>query len=463
MTSRRSDGWKWGPFVFRLPFYHTRLLWPEFLQGLLVSTATGLALVPILVGYFGLDFAEAVTATMLYSFLLVSSLYVFGEPYAPGWNTAALPLVMAFVFAGYPDPVQRFQAMTALSINFAVLVFVLGITGLGRKLVTWLPSTLKAGIILGAAIASFKQVFIDDAERFLLQQPISTTVACAICLVFLFSIPLQKYKLRSRGLMLLVSMGLLPGFIAAGIIGPLVGEVSYEVEWGWLLPPLSATVAKMSPLSIGWPTAGMYWSCIPLVLVTYIIQFGDWVTGDEVLREAMPARPDDLVTIDPTRAHLVLAIRNFASALVAPFFPTQGSLWTGVHVLVVQRWKQGPEYVPSLHSGMMSYYLMGLPIIYFLLPLLTGLKPLLGIALSLTLVLSGFACAYIAMAIPRTSTGRGTALLIGTALAVFEPWLGLLIGIAATLLLTGWERDQEPSAAVQSAASPVAPPTGFDT
>ncbi|HLM53648.1 MAG TPA: hypothetical protein VK325_08695 [Pseudoxanthomonas sp.] len=455
----RRDGWHWGPFTFRLPFYHTRLLWPEFLQGLLVSTATGLALVPILVGYFGLGFEEAVTATMLYSALLVASLYAFGEPYAPGWNTAALPLVMAFVFASYPDPAQRFQAMTALSINFAVLVFVLGITGLGKKLVTWLPATLKAGIILGAAIASFKRVFIDDAERFLLLQPISTTVACAICLVFLFSIPLQKYKSRSRGLMLLVSLGLLPGFVAAGLIGPLVGEVSYEVQWGWLVPPVADTVLKMSPFSIGWPTAEMYWSCIPLVLVTYIIQFGDWVTGNEVLRDGMAARRDETVEIDPTRSHLALAIRNFISALVAPFFPTQGSLWTGVHVLVVQRWKQGAAQVPNLHSGLLSYYLMGLPIIYFLLPLLTGLKPLLGIALSLTLVLSGFACAYIAMAIPRTPTARGTALLIGTALAVFEPWLGLVIGIAATLVLTGWERDAEAPTVGQEAT----PPTGFDT
>ncbi len=459
MTSHRRDGWKWGIFTFRLPFYHTKLLWPEFLQGLLVSTATGLALVPILVGYFGLDFAQAVTATMLYSFLLVSSLYVFGEPYAPGWNTAALPLVMAFVFAGYPDPVQRFQAMTALSISFAVLVFLLGITGLGRKLVTWLPSTLKAGIILGAAIASFKRVFIDDAERFLLQQPISTTIACAICLVFLFSIPLQKYKMQSRGLMLLVSLGLLPGLVAAGIVGPLVGEMTYEVEWGWLLPPVTETVMKMSPFSIGWPTAEMYWSAIPLVLVVYIIQFGDWVTGNEVLRDGMKVRTDDPADIDTTRSHIALAIRNFISALVAPFFATQGSLWTGVHVMVVQRWKEGPAQMPTLQSGLMSYYLMGLPIIYFLLPLLTGLKPLLGIALSLTLVLSGFACAYIAMAIPRTATGRGTALLIGTALAVFEPWLGLLIGIAATLLLTGWERDEDPPAAARQAA----PLTGFDT
>ena len=455
---KNSQGWRWGPFNFRLPFYHTKLLWPEFLQGLLVSTATGLALVPVLVGYFGLSFEQAITCTMLHSVFLVSALYVFGEPYAPGWNTAALPLVMAFVFAGYPDPVQRFQAMTALSLCFAALVLVLGITGLGRKLMHWMPATLKAGILLGAAIASFKQVFVDDAEKFLLQQPITTIVACAVCMVFLFSIPFQKLKARHRGFALLAAMGLLPGFIAAAIVGPLVGEVNFEIQWGWLLPPVSETIAKMSPFSIGWPTADMYVNSIPLVLITYVIQFGDWVTGDEVLREAMPSRKDDPVEIDSNRSHLALAIRNFGSALVAPFFPTQGTLWTGVHVIVVNRWKEGPGAMRDLHSGMLSYYLMAIPFIYFLLPLLTGLKPLLGIALSLTLVLSGFACAYIGMTIPRDATSRGTALLTGTALAVFEPWLGLLVGISACLLMVGLERKQ--GSPEEAAAMP---PTGFDT
>lgn len=455
---KNSQGWRWGPFNFRLPFYHTKLLWPEFLQGLLVSTATGLALVPVLVGYFGLTFEQAITCTMLHSVFLVSALYVFGEPYAPGWNTAALPLVMAFVFAGYPDPVQRFQAMTALSLCFAALVLVLGITGLGRRLMHWMPPTLKAGILLGAAIASFKQVFVDDAEKFLLQQPITTIVACAVCMVFLFSIPFQKLKARHRGFARLAAMGLLPGFVAAAIVGPLVGEVNFEIQWGWLLPPVSETITKMSPFSIGWPTADMYVKSIPLVLITYVIQFGDWVTGDEVLREAMPSRKDDPIEIDSNRSHLALAIRNFGSALVAPFFPTQGTLWTGVHVIVINRWKEGPGAMRDLHSGMLSYYLMAIPFIYFLLPLLTGLKPLLGIALSLTLVLSGFACAYIGMTIPRDATSRGTALLTGTALAVFEPWLGLLVGISACLLMVGLERKQ---ASPEEAAA--MPPTGFDT
>lgn len=457
-TGGPSKGWRWGPFTFRLPFLHSRLHWPEFLQGLLVATATGLALVPILVGYFGMTFEEGIAASLLFSVFLVASIYIFGEPYAPGWNTAALPLVMLFVFTGYATPEERFQAMTAMSLGFAALVFVLGITGLGRRLMHWLPSTLKAGILLGASLAAFKQVFVVDAERFLLQQPVSIVVACAVCLVFLFSVPFERLKWRYRSLGLLAAMGLLPGFLAAALIGPLVGEVNYEIEWGWLLPPVADAVRKMSPFSIGWPGVDMYIAAIPLILITYVIQFGDWVTGDAVLRDAQGKRPDDPIDIEPNRAHLALAIRNFGSGLVAPFFPTQGTLWTGVHVIVVSRWKQGSGAMRDLHSGLISYYLMALPFIYFLLPLLTGLKPLLGIALSLTLILSGFACAYIGMSIPRDAVSRGSALLTGAALALFTPWIGLLVGIAACVLLVGLDHDRP-----ADTAGVDAPPTGFDT
>ena len=440
--SNTSGGWRWGPFMMRVPFLHTRLHWPEFLQGVFVATATGLALVPILEAYFGMNFEQAVTCSLLYSLLIISSLHTFGEPYAPGWNTPALPLVLAYVIAGYPDPVQRFQVMTALSLMFAGLVFVLGLSPRHRPFRWKASTTRRAGFFLGAAIAAFKKVFVDDAEKFLLQQPIATTLACLVCLVFVFSAPFQKLKARHKSLMLLASLGLLPGFIAAAVVGPLVGEVHYDIQWGWLVPPVSETIAKMSPFAIGWPTAAMFLQAIPLVLIAYVIQFGDIVTGTEVLREARPSRPDDPVDVNIRRSHLALGFRNAISAVVAPFFTTQGMLWTGVHVVIVQRWKQGPGAMRDLNSGLISYYLMGLPFIYFLLPLLTGLRPLLGIALSLTLILTGFACAYIAMAIPRTNASRGTALLIGVALALFEPWIGLAIGILASLLLVGFEREE---------------------
>ena len=442
-------GWRWGPFTFRLPFLHTRPHWPEVAQGLLVATATGLALVPILMGYFGMSFEEGIATSLLISTVIVIALWVFGDPYAPGWITPALPLVLAFVLARYETPQLRFQAMTALSLAFALLVLLLGITRAGPRLMAWLPPTLRATILIGSALAAFRQVFVTDAPRFLEQQPVSILLACAICLVVVFSAPLQRLQARQPWLRHLVALGLLPGFLAAAIVGPLVGEVAYDVRWGWMLPPVGDALAKMSPFSIGWPPLSMYLDVLPLVLLTYVIQFGDWVTGDAVLREAQPARPDDPIHIDPRRSHLALATRNAAAGLVAPFFPSQGALWAGVHVVVVSRWRQGPGAMRDLHSGLISYYMMGLPVIYFLLPLLTGLQPLLGVALAITLVTTGFACAYIGMGIPRTNAERGSAVLGGVALSLFDPWIALAAAVACWWLLVG----REPRAA---AAAPTA-------
>lgn len=438
---RERSGWRWGPFTFRLPFLHTRPHWPELLQGTLVATATGLALVPILTGYFGMSFEEGIATSLLISTFLVVSLWVFGDPYAPGWTTPALPLVLAFVLARYDTPELRFQAMTALSLGYALLVFVLGISRAGPRLIGWLPPTLRATILIGSALAAFRQVFVTDAPRFLEQQPVSILLACAICLVVVFSAPLHRWQARHRWLRHFTALGLLPGFLAAAVVGPLVGEVSYEVQWGWLAPPVADAVEKMSPFSIGWPPLSMYLDVLPLVLLTYVIQFGDWVTGDAVIRDAQAARPDDPIRIDPRRSHLVLATRNAAAGLVSPFFPTQGSLWAGVHVVVVSRWREGPQSMRDLHSGLVSYYMMGLPVIYFLLPLLTGLQPLLGVALSITLVTTGFACAYIGLAIPRSNAERGSAVLGGVALSLFDPWIALAAAVACWWLLVGREQD----------------------
>jgi hypothetical protein len=92
----------------------------------------------------------------------------------------------------------------------------------------------------------------------------------------------------------------------------------------------------------------------------------------------------------------------------------------------------------SLFTGIASYYMWGVPILYLFLPLVTALRPMLPIALALTLVLTGFACAYVAIDMVQGRTGRGTAVLGGAALALFNPWLGLLVATVTVLLLTGW-------------------------
>jgi len=427
---------KWGPFRFRVPFYHTRVEWPDLIQGLIIAGATGLALVPLLQSSFGLSFEQAVTISFIHSLLISSSPILFGEPFAAGWVTPALPLVLVFVLGEtFSTPEQRFQAMTAMSLELAALVFLLGVSRLGSRFVSLIPNELRAGIIMGAALAAFKRVFFDDLEL-LRDHPISLPVAMFVCLMFAFSPVFARLKQRSKALGLLASLGLLPGFLIAGLLGPLVGEISYtDIQWGFMVPEFAAVFDKVSPFAIGWPSLDIFVTCLPLALIGYIILFGDIITGVEILKDGADVNVD--------RIHLSIGIRNFLMAIFAPFFPTQGVLWTGVQVVIVERWRQGKEAMQSLHSGITSYYVFGLPVLYLFLPLTTTLKPLLPIALALTLIMTGFACAYVAMSMVREKSEQGACMLIGMALIFFDPWIGLLIGIAAAIGLTEFRQPKK--------------------
>jgi hypothetical protein len=448
-------GLRWGIFTLRVPFYHTRVEWPELAQGIFVAGATGLGLVPLLVGYFGLTFDEAIACVFIHSVLISSAPIVFGEPLAAGWITPALPLALSFVLASgaggdvYATPTEKFQVMTAASLNLAALTLVLGVTGLGRWFIERIPAALKGGIILGAAIAALKRVFLDDTPPYFYRQPVSSSLAIAVCLLLTFSLPVRRHKIRHRWLAVLAGLGLLPGFLIAAAVGPFVDapmgtdraaatkEIVYHIEWGVSIPPFADLYEKVSPLAIGWPSFEMFLATMPLALMGYVILFGDIITGTEVLRLAESRRPDEKIRIDITRTHYSLAIRNTLMALFAPFFPTQGSLWTGVHVVIVERWSEGRRAMQSLYSGISSYYVFGVPVLYLMTPLVTALEPLMGIALSLTLALTGFACAYVAMGLPRSRVERGVALLTAMALVVFSPWVGMTVGVVATLALVG--------------------------
>ena len=450
VDGRVHPGWNWGPFTLRVPFYHTRVEWPELAQGIFVAGATGLGLVPVLMGYFGLSFNEALAIVFMQSVLLCTAPILFGEPYAPGWVTPALPLALTFVLAVnsagepvYATPADKFHVMTAVSLHFAVITGVLGISGLGRWLIRVIPPALKAGIILGAAVAAMKRVFIDDADDYLLAQPWTTVSAVAVCLFFTFSVPLQRWKRHMPWLAKLAGLGLLPGFIIAAVVGPLAGEVHFNFDFSRLIviPAFMDAWAKSSPFAIGWPPWNVLLdpSVFILALMGYVIWFGDVVTGTEILEEAKAARPDEHIPVDITRTHASTALRNVAMALLSPFFPTQGSLWTGVQVIIVQRWAEGRQGMQSLYSGIASYYVFGVPLLYLIAPLVIFLQPLMGVALSLTLVLTGFACAYIAMAVAHTQVERGVALLTALTLAFYaeNPWIGMTVGIVATVLLVG--------------------------
>jgi hypothetical protein len=457
MRSKRPEGEvqpgvKWGPFTMRIPLIHLRFLLADMLQGLAVAGATGLALVPYFTALLGLSFEEAVVMAMFHSLLISFSWMFFGDPYAPGWLTPAVPFVVAFITAPayIGDHTAQFQVMTALSLNFAFILIVLGMTGLGAKLITVVPNVLKGGIILGAAIAAFLRVTKDgDAANIFQSAPIAGTLGVFVCLVFAFSKPLHVLAAGNTFLAKVLGFGLLPGFVIAGTVGLITGEFDYNIRWE-LLDVTGASVSlwgKASPFVIGWPPIETFLASFPLALITYILFFGDVITGNELIEQAQKSRSDEKLELNTSRAHMATGIRNALMGLVAPFFGTQGVLWTGIQVVILKRWSQGREKVDSIFDSIGSFYAFGLPFLFIFLPLVTLLEPLLPLALAVTLILTAFACATLALSLVEDATERGAMLITAMAFSVFEPWLGLLVGLITVTALCGFEvfvPDKEP-------------------
>ena len=434
----KINGIKWGPFVLRIPFIHMKFLTGEFLQGLVISGATALAAAPIAMA-FGLSFEEAIACCFIASILITSGPIIFGEPLAPGWVTPALPLVLAFFMSkGLFDGtyrVETFQYMAAMCIEFTAIILFLGLTGLGKVIIEKIPNALKSGIILGAAVAAFYQIFFSDYERYIGDAPISMITALLICTITTFSEPFKRLALKNNILRIIGSLGLLPGFLIAALVGYFFGEISFDIQSGFGAPPMADVYLKTSPLSIGFPPTSYYLEVFPLVVIGYLLLFGDFVTGIEILKDGQKNRPDEVLNIDLNRSHNSVGIRNLIGTIVNPFFPTQGALWTGVHVVIVERWKQGNNVMRSLFDGIGSYYLMGLPILFFVLPFITFMKPLMILALGVTLVLTGLACSYVAMSLVRKNSEMAISLITAVFIAFADPWIGILIGLFLSILL----------------------------
>jgi hypothetical protein len=399
-----QPGIKWGPFTMRIPLIHMRFSLPYMLQGLAVAGATALALVPYFQSLLGLSFEEAVMMAMIHSILISTSWMLFGDPYAPGWLTPAIPFVIAFITAPayLGDHISQFQAMTALSLNFAFILIFLGVTGLGAKLIKIVPNVFKGGIILGAAIAAFLRVTKDgDAANVFQSAPIAGTLGVATCLVFAFSKPLQALAINKKWLEIILGFGLLPGFVIAGSVGFFTGEFQYIIRWEILDVSASATSlwAKASPFMIGWPPIEAFLASFPLALITYVLFFGDVITGNEMIEQAQTKRTDEKLELNSSRAHMA----------------------TG-----------------SIFDSIGSFYVLG-PLLFLLLPLVSLLEPLLPLALAVTLVLTAFACAALALSLVQDSTERGAMVITAMAFSVFEPWLGLLVGIIVIAALCGFE------------------------
>ncbi len=436
LIKRRIEGEEqpyipFGLFKIRLPFIHYRLEAPEMLQAILMI-AVGFSAIPLLQETLGMSYEVALTLVAFAEFL--NLLHVtLGDPVVPGWIASAMPLVIVYL-SGYEVGPDSVHALMALQIMVSLIFIIMGATGMAHRLIKVIPNSLKAGILLGAGIAAINREF--GADGHIASYPVSIAAGALITFFILFSMRFKILKSKNNLFLEIGKYGMLPGLVAAMIVGPIVGELEIpRIEWGFIDFRFGEMFANYSPFGIGFPTVAMFLSAVPMAIAVYIIAFGEIITADVILKEAGHSRPDEKIDFNSNRSNIIAGIRNLALALTCPFTPLSGPLWAAISIAICERYKEGRKAVDSIFSSMGSFRISA-AICVSLMPVASLCKPVLPIALGLTLLVQGFACSYIAIDMVKNSkTAAGIAGVVAAIIAIKGVTWGMAIGISLFILL----------------------------
>ena len=397
--------------------------------------ATCLGAIPILEEVLGVPYEIAWSMVIINGFFY-NMHSVFGDPVVPGWITPAIPLVTAFVTQTEVG-VERTQTMIALQIVVGLIFFIMGISGMAKKIIGMIPDAIKAGILLGAGFSAIKGEFQDGGRVGL--YPITVLVGSVIAYFLLFSILFKKMKDKSNLWHTIGNFGMLPAIIIAVIIGPLSGELpAPNLVLGSIIkiPDFGEIFRTLSPFSIGFPSLAKFISVIPTAIAVYIIAFGDFVSSEQLIREAEEIRTDEKIDFNANRSNVLSGIRNIIEALFIPYVPLCGPLWAAVTAAVAERYKEGRKSMDSIFSGIGTFRWMTF-ICVALVPIASFVQPILPAALSLTLIVQGYVCCKIGLSMVHSDMERGIAGVMAAVLAISGATWGLVVGIAVYVLLYG--------------------------
>ncbi|KMJ55258.1 membrane protein [Bacillus sp. LL01] len=421
-----------GPFKLRLPFLHYRFELPDYFQGLLMC-AVDLAAIPLMVQYLGMPF-EVALAVVILNGLLYLTHHLLGDPVVPGWITPAIPLMILFV-TQFPEGDERIYALIAFQLTLGIFSIFLGVTGLASKVVKLVPNALKAGVILGAGFAAVISIF-EVGGRFELF-PITISITCVVAFYLIFSKHFAKLKARGGVWRVLANLGIFPIILLAIFIAPLAGEASWpQIQWGFSNPDFSTLFTEFTVFGLGFPPLMMFISSIPTVLATYIVLFGDVLQSKALVSEADEIRKDEKIDYDPNRAHLIFGGRNATMGIFGPDIVMCGPLWAAMQVVVIERYKDGKKAMHSIFGGSGSFR-WGTNTGLLLLPVVSLVEPILGVALALTLLIQGYVSVRIGIMQARSQRDLGVAGIIGAVLATKGATWAFAVGIILCLVVYG--------------------------
>lgn len=438
-----QPGIKMGMFTLRIPFVHAPFEVPEAIQALVVFVV-GVSAIAYMEDIFGLPFSVALAVVCLHETLEV--FYgMLGEPTISGWITPAIPLITTWILS-FNTMQDKIQALVSLQILLGIFYIVFGLTGIATKLVTWVPTSIKAGILIGAGISAITGKYgfmsLENGGAGIFKYPISWTVGILIALFLLYSEGFSKIKLDNKNgiIGLLAKAGFVPALFVAYIVGAVVGELplpTFDMSQGFFfnpIPGLKEAFNSFSFFAFGMPPVRIILSALPVAFITYIISFGNIVVATELNTEAGEARPDEQVDVNPDRANILSGLRNIIQGFFAPNVVMSGPLWTAMQVTTVERYKQGKDSMYSLIGGVITFDLVK-AIATFTLPLVALINPILPLGMSLTLMIQAFACFNIGFGMTTTTAQKGVAGVTGAIMSVTEPHIGLFAGIIISIIV----------------------------
>ncbi len=419
-----------GPFKIRIPFVHYRFEWADYIQGLLMC-AVCLSAIPMLQEYLGMPFEVALAVVALNGMLYCIHVFL-GDPVVPGWVTPAIPLLMLYV-SGFEMGPERVQALIAFEMTLGILAILLGVTGLGRRMVSLVPNAMQSGLIMGSGFAAVMVIFKPEArfDTF----PITITVCIGIGFYLLFSNHFKALAPKHTATRILSNLGILPVILLAVVVGPLVGETEWPtIEWGLSAPAFATLFSEWTFFGVGFPKASMFIQALPMVFSAYIILFGDMIQSKALLEDASKYRPDEKIDYNPNRSHMVFGLRNLIMSVLGPDITMCGPLWAAMQVVVCERYKHGPKAMESINGGAGSFR-FGTLTGYFILPIVTLVTPILGVALASTMLIQGYVSVRVGVMKSRTFNDLGIAGIMGAVLATRGAAWGLAVGIVLCLLI----------------------------
>ena len=376
---------------------------------------------------------EVVWSMVIINGLLYMLQVLLGDPVVPGWITPSIALTTAYLMQ-FPEGDTRVQALCAVQILVAVLYLFMGVTGLASKLVGVVPNSIKAGILIGAAISACWGE-LQDGGRFNIY-PITASICTLLAAFFLYSDTFHHLRAKFKAFDFIGRFGMIPAILLCIVVAPMVGETAWpdfsqvRVDNLIKVPNLELVLQYCCPFVIGFPSADMFIRAIPQAIVIYIIGFGDFVTCKALMADAQEVRNDEKIFFDPNRSNLICGIRNLALSLICPYVNMAGPLGAPLAIAVLNRYKEGKKAMESVWSGMGSFRI-GTAFAVAFVPIVTVLNPILPPAVCLCMFIQAYSMTKVAI----DQTRDGTDICIMGIMGVFLASKGALMALAAGILM----------------------------